>query len=94
LGGVVAMKTSNAPFRLSNELLQNPLIKLSLISGLKRIFQPLTDFLSTGDKLQIWTTTDRYGNITWHVYDPISDRSVSRCSEVEMREWLEQRYYN
>jgi Cdc6-like AAA superfamily ATPase len=88
------MKTSNARWHLANEPFQKSLIKLQINSALKRIVQRFVQFLSSGNEPEIWTKTDRYGNIIWQAYDPISRRSVSRRSEAEMREWLEQRYYN
>ncbi|GAB4234849.1 MAG: hypothetical protein Kow00121_62530 [Elainellaceae cyanobacterium] len=41
----------------------------------------------------VWQHSDRHGHITWHAYDPMTDRSYSSGSEDEMRQWLEERYY-
>jgi hypothetical protein len=37
---------------------------------------------------------DRFGNIYWRVYDPISDSHCSFHSEQEVRSWLDTRYYH
>ena len=37
---------------------------------------------------------DRFGNIYWRVYDPISNSHCSFNSEQEVRSWLDTRYYD
>jgi hypothetical protein len=88
------MKTSNAGLRFSDESLQKLEIKLPSISVFKRILQAFVPFFYSGNEPQVWSKTNRYGNTSWYAYDPVSGYSVSRDSEAEMREWLEQRYYN
>jgi hypothetical protein len=88
------MKTSNAGLRFSDESLQKLEIKLPSISVFKRILQAFVSFFYSGNEPQVWSKTNRYGNTSWYAYDPVSGYSVSRDSEAEMREWLEQRYYN
>lgn len=88
------MKTYNAGLRFSNEFLQKSEIKLPGISVFKRVLQCFVPFFYSCNEPQIWSKTDRYGNTSWHAYDPVSGYSVSRDSEAEMRQWLEQRYYN
>lgn len=88
------MKTYNTGLRFYNESLQKSEIKLPSISVFKRVLQLLVPFFYSSNEPQIWLKTDRYGSTSWYAYDPVSGHSVSRGSEAEMREWLEQRYYN
>ena len=62
-------------------------IALSLRSILSLIWNVL--FTSVSDELRIWQERDRFGNIWWYVYDPISRRSIQFPSEQELRRWLE-----
>ncbi len=88
------MKTSNSQLHFPSEFIQNHPIKLPITSSLKRIGQLFIQFFASSSEPRIWTTTERYGNTFWHVYDPVSDKSKTLRSESEMRVWLEQRYYN
>ena len=36
---------------------------------------------------------DRYGNLYWYVYNRRSSKSHTFGSELEVKAWLEQRYY-
>lgn len=46
------------------------------------------------DELRVWHRVDRQGRITsWHVYDPRTGRTTQFCSEMEVRLWLEHRFY-
>ena len=90
----MAIKTYNAGLRLSDESLQKSEIKLPSISVFRRVLLLFISFFYSSDEPQVWSKTDRYGNTSWYAYDPVSGYSVSRGSEAEMREWLEQRYYN
>lgn len=36
---------------------------------------------------------DRYGNLSWQIYDHHNNKSYTFGSELEVRAWLEQRYY-
>jgi hypothetical protein len=88
------MKPSNSPLHFPSESLQNWQIKLPIGSALKRVLQYFVPFFASSQELRIWTTTDRYGNTSWHAYDPVRDARVSLGSEDEMRTWIERRYYN
>jgi hypothetical protein len=59
---------------------------------IRKAFYWLITGLSAADDIQVWTCSDRLGNIYWNAYDPIYDRFLSRASETELRLWLEQRY--
>ena len=41
---------------------------------------------------KVWQRCDRYGQILWYGYDPVTGRSVCRHSEGEIRIWIEGRY--
>ena len=88
------MKSSNPRLHYSPVYLQNQQTKASIFLALKRAFQILIQHFNTGNELRVWTTIDRSGKITWHAYDPVSDRRALMHSEDEMRTWIEQRYYN
>jgi hypothetical protein len=64
-----------------------------VVSLLNNLWQHIVTAITKRQEPQIWQSTDRYGNIWWHGYDPVTDSSVSRDSEDEMRVWLEERYY-
>ncbi len=67
-------------------------IALTLRSTLSRIWNAL--FTSVSDEPRIWQKRDRFGNVWWYVYDPISHRSIQFSSEQEVRRWLEKRFSN
>ena len=57
------------------------------------MWQHLLAILIKDNDLQIWQTSDSFGNNWWHAYDPATGRSTSVDSEADMRVWIEQRYY-
>lgn len=75
------------------ETKQNKVRSSKFSSLLNRFWQHLVTTLVKGQEPRIWQTTNRYGNIQWHGYDPVTGYSVCRDSEEEMRIWFEQRYY-
>lgn len=42
---------------------------------------------------QIRQRRNRFGQTYWQVYDPATNHSTSLSSEQEVRQWLEQRFY-
>lgn len=88
------MKISNLRLHYDDAALESRQIVLPIISVFKRRLQQIIQYLTSGNEVQVWTKTDRYGKITWHAYDPVSDRCVVRESESEMRTWVEERYYS
>lgn len=94
------ISTKNTTNLNDREKLENLFTKAEQKQAKKSFFQPLTklwqqfiNFLSTSNELQIWQSEDRYGNTQWNAYDPATGRSTSLNSDVEMRAWIEQRYY-
>ena len=61
---------------------------------LQRIWQAFVQAMITPNEPRITTKVDRQGNILYYkVFDPMSGRSVSFTSEIEVKMWLERRYY-
>lgn len=64
-----------------------------LFSALKRIWFDLLATLTKGNELEIWQTSDRFGNTWWHAYNPANGRSTTLATEAEMRVWIEESYH-
>lgn len=63
-------------------------------SRFNRIWQAFTQALFSSNEPRVWQKVDRQGQtIAWFVYDPTIARSICFGSELEVRLWLEQRYY-
>jgi len=65
-------------------------IALALRSTLSLIWNVVST--PSSNEPRIWQECDRFGNIWWYVYDPISRRSIQLPSEQEVRRWLEKRF--
>ncbi|MEO1208079.1 MAG: hypothetical protein AAFX78_00920 [Cyanobacteria bacterium J06638_20] len=66
-------------------------------SPLKKIWQfaqGLQTHLTNASEPRITQQWDSQGNSYYEVYDPISRQRLHCNSELEVRAWLEQRYYN
>ncbi|UBF27742.1 hypothetical protein K9N68_07460 [Kovacikia minuta CCNUW1] len=73
--------SSNVPFPITQGWLQ-------------RLGQICIQFFSPNDEPKVWQNIDRQGNTTsWQVFDPETGQSIRFGSEMEVRLWLEQRYY-
>ncbi|MBW4564596.1 MAG: hypothetical protein KME32_26400 [Mojavia pulchra JT2-VF2] len=48
--------------------------------------------LADPDELQVRQKIDRHGNIYWQAYDPVTGKSFSSGSEVDISMWIEQLY--
>lgn len=60
---------------------------------LQQLWQSLTHALAN-DEPRVWQRMNRQGQITsWHIYDPRSGYTVQLGSEMEVRLWLEHRFY-
>ncbi|MBD1867415.1 hypothetical protein H6F95_08910 [Cyanobacteria bacterium FACHB-471] len=49
--------------------------------------------MAGNEEPQISQKRDRSGEVFWRVYDPTTGESARFNSELEVRFWLEQRYY-
>lgn len=66
----------------------------SKLSSLRLTLTNLTQTLLRNSKEpRIRKTVDRTGNLQWNVYDPQGYQSLTFNSELEVRQWLDQRYY-
>lgn len=72
---------------------QNQVKKPKLFSLVHQIWQYLVTVLAQGQQPKIWQNCDRFGQIWWYGYDPVTGCSICRDSEDEIRIWLEERYY-
>lgn len=63
------------------------------LAGLGSILLSILNTLSGNEEPQIRQNRDRSGEIFWRVYDPTTGESARFNSELEVRFWLEQRYY-
>jgi hypothetical protein len=66
---------------------------LALKSTLDSVYQKLILLLTSSPELQVWSTRNRNGDVSWHAYDPITRRSACFGSEDDMRVWIEKRLY-
>ena len=88
------MNISDRPLDTSAISLTTPKVaSRSFFSPFKTIIQRLTFWLASSHELRVWKTSDRDGNSCWQAYDPLTDRSICVASDAQMREWIEQRYY-
>lgn len=65
---------------------------LALKSKLDSVWQKLTLLFTSNSELQVWSTRDRNGDLSWHAYDPITRHYVCFGSEDDIRAWIEQRF--
>lgn len=63
------------------------------LTGLGQILLSILNILSANGEPQIKQKRDRSGEIFWRVYDPTTGESARFNSELEVRFWLDQRYY-
>lgn len=73
-------------------------LKTTLLTRLKIAAQKWVQFLqkllSTDLEPKVWQKFDRQGNSSgWRVFDPETGRTIAFGSELEVRLWLEQRFY-
>lgn len=60
---------------------------------LGQVWHAITNLVSHRPDVRVWQRTDRFGQVGWHGYDPISGDYVCYGTEDEIRSWIEQRYY-
>jgi hypothetical protein len=61
----------------------------SILTLIKTLWQDSIAAITTEPELRIWQKQDRYGRIHWYVCDPLTYKSISFASELEMLRWLE-----
>lgn len=65
-----------------------------LVALPSHIWEFLTKRLASTSEPQFWQKRDRYGKLSWWLYDPSTNQSAVFASEAEARIWLEERYYH
>ncbi|RUT07087.1 hypothetical protein DSM106972_023480 [Dulcicalothrix desertica PCC 7102] len=65
----------------------------ALKSNLNSVWQKLTLLFIENSELQVWSTHNKNGEISWYAYDPTTRRSACFGSEDDMRAWIEKRLY-
>ena len=53
----------------------------------------LTTYFSASSELRVWTANNAAGQPVWKVYDPMTQTRNEFASELDLRVWLEARYY-
>jgi hypothetical protein len=61
----------------------------SVLTLIKTLCQNAISLMAAEPQLRIWQQQDRYGRIHWYVCDPLTYKSISFASELEMLRWLE-----
>lgn len=69
---------------------RKPITKQILRSTLANLVRFLT---RNPNEPRVRKVVDRMDNTTWQVYDPQSLQSLTFDQEADVRQWLEQRYY-
>ncbi len=67
---------------------------LSCLEWIKAVWHWIDVYFATASDPKVSTKVDRQGNVVyWQVFDPATGRTITFGSEVEVRSWLEYRYY-
>jgi hypothetical protein len=61
----------------------------SILTLVKKLWENAVSVITVEPELRIWQKQDRYGRIHWYVCDPLTYKSISFASELEMLRWLE-----
>lgn len=61
----------------------------SILTLIKTLCQNAISAITTEPELRIWQKQDRHGGTRWYAYDPLTNKSISFASELEMLRWLE-----
>lgn len=84
--------TVSSPHSFNNGVSKNIVSSIVTLFSQTGLFLQRT--LQRMDEPRISQVRTRSGNVLWHVYDPLSRRSVVLGSEAEVRTWLEQRFHS
>lgn len=61
----------------------------SILTLIKKLWEDAISAITSEPELRIWQKQDRHGRIHWYAYDPLTNKSISFASELEMLRWLE-----
>ncbi|MDZ8052219.1 MAG: hypothetical protein RMX68_030265 [Aulosira sp. ZfuVER01] len=64
----------------------------SVCQALHGFWKNAIQTLLASDELEVIQKVDRHGNIYWQAYDPVTGKSFSSGSEVDVSMWIEQLY--
>ena len=81
---------------VSHQIIPYPQTKEKLSSfkfTLHQLWQGFVHYLTQPPEPKVWKKTNRHGEIFWEVYDPYRNLKATFTSELEVRMWLDQRYY-
>jgi hypothetical protein len=67
--------------------------KLAFSSKISRLLQQMVASLTKAPEPRIDIVKDSFGKTVWYVHDPITGQSAHLSSEIEVRIWVEKRYY-
>jgi hypothetical protein len=79
-------ETVSIPTKQSEHSIRKVRSALALI---KKLWEDAFSTVISEPKLRIWQKQDRLGRIHWYAYDPLTNKSISFASELEMLRWLE-----
>lgn len=64
----------------------------SVLILIGNLWQSAIAYLTKEPELKLWQNEDRLGHMHWHAYNPVTGKSVSFASELEMLSWIENLY--
>ncbi|WP_019498030.1 hypothetical protein [Pseudanabaena sp. PCC 6802] len=64
----------------------------SILTLIGNLWQSAIAYLTKEPELKLWQNKDRLGHMHWHANDPVTGKSVSFASELEMLSWIENLY--
>lgn len=59
----------------------------------RNIWQSLLSSISGSAELRVWKAANPAGQLVWKIYDPVTQIRNEFASELDLRIWLEERYY-
>lgn len=72
---------------------QIPSLQHRLLNKIGQLLSQVQASLTIDRQPKIQQRVDRQGQLYWRIYDPIGNQSHTFFTEVEVYQWLENRYY-
>lgn len=63
-------------------------------SKLRQLWRNFIHYITRPVEIKVRKQTNPQGEVWWQVYDPHRDIKATFASELEVRMWLEERYYH
>jgi hypothetical protein len=57
------------------------------------IISSIIEFVNSADEPEVHSQRNKFGNVYWVIYDPLSRQRMFFSSEAEVRNYLDCRYY-